>query len=346
MAQALDLDENAVHSLLLAVPIGAVGGLAAQPALAVCGAPAALGWLREVLDLLSEEMCELGLPAAGLASRLRLYIAPAYACFLLAPALHQGQSTRHVPVPLEGGQQCTKCGKLYYNAVAFLVGQLNQVLADQAAALATDEEGPDLLPLLQLQLVLQRQLRLCLHQLHLWLASRSQLLLASWQTSAYFLLTMADLPRCLRLLDSLQSAPPLDLVRSPMPELQEAVRERADSDRRLDHLCQLLQGCQTASLSSVSEACRSTALASLDRLMPGKLYWRRPAMAASQPSDYVRQYIDDVLEEVLRAVCQLGGSLQLTVGGLVVKVACHSWMEYIIQHNIKFSVAGARQLGA
>ena len=44
----------------------------------------------------------------------------------------------------------------------------------------------------------------------------------------------------------------------------------------------------------------------------------------------------EVLEEVLTVVSRLGAPLQLTVGALVVKVACYSWMEHILQKNIKF----------
>ena len=58
-----------------------------------------------------EELAELGLPLESLSARLRLPLAPVYAASLLTPALHLSQSTLHVPVPLEGGQQCTKCGE-------------------------------------------------------------------------------------------------------------------------------------------------------------------------------------------------------------------------------------------
>ena len=104
-------------------------------------------------------------------------------------------------------------GKLYYDSVSFLVRELNGVLSAQSAALAAAAAGAgdpdtaspsDLLPLLQLQMTLQRLLTAALHQLTLWVTSRSQLLLSQWQTSAYFLITMADLPRCLQLMDSLQ----------------------------------------------------------------------------------------------------------------------------------------------
>ena len=137
---------------------------------------------------------------------------PVYAASLLTPALHLSQSTLHVPVPLEGGQQCTKCGKLYFDTVSFLARELNTTLSAQSAALVSAGAGDpdsaaapsDLLPLLRLQLLLQRLLVTALHQLTLWVASRSQLLLTQWQTSAYFLITMADLPRCIQLVDSLQ----------------------------------------------------------------------------------------------------------------------------------------------
>ncbi|XP_043224902.1 uncharacterized protein LOC122382961 [Amphibalanus amphitrite] len=399
LARLLTHEENAAHSLLLAVPAGgrrlldphlrAAGpegrltgsgrrrlvalyrdelwrtacellqqrllwradAAAGRPALAAAGAPAALLWLAETLDRLSEELTELGLPPESLSARLRLPLVPAYAGWLLTPALHLSQSTLHAPVPLEGGQQCTKCGKLFFDSVSFLVGELNSVLTAQSAALAAasagDQDSPppaDLLPLLRLQLLLQRMLGAALRQLSGWVTARSRLLLQQWQTSAYFLVTMADLPRCLQLVDSLQPCPPLDSVSDPPPELQEAIQERIESGRQLDAVVLQLQGCRAANLSSVSDACRRTALQSLAGLVPGKAYWRRPAIITSQPSDYVRPFIGEVLEEVLSVVSRLGTPLQLTVGALVVKVACYAWMEHIVQKNIKFSSAGARQL--
>ncbi|KAF0304276.1 Coiled-coil domain-containing protein 142 [Amphibalanus amphitrite] len=314
LARLLTHEENAAHSLLLAVPAGgrrlldphlrAAGpegrltgsgrrrlvalyrdelwrtacellqqrllwradAAAGRPALAAAGAPAALLWLAETLDRLSEELTELGLPPESLSARLRLPLVPAYAGWLLTPALHLSQSTLHAPVPLEGGQQCTKCGKLFFDSVSFLVGELNS------------------------------------------------------------------------------PCPPLDSVSDPPPELQEAIQERIESGRQLDAVVLQLQGCRAANLSSVSDACRRTALQSLAGLVPGKAYWRRPAIITSQPSDYVRPFIGEVLEEVLSVVSRLGTPLQLTVGALVVKVACYAWMEHIVQKNIKFSSAGARQL--
>ena len=61
---------------------------------------------------------------------------------------------------------------------------------------------------------------------------------------------------------------------------------------------------------------------------------RSPRRPASDPG--CLSFTGEVLEEVLTVVSRLGVPLQLTVGALVVKVACYSWMDHIIQKNIKF----------
>lgn len=51
-----------------------------------------------------------------------------------------------------------------------------------------------------------------------------------------------------------------------------------------------------------------------------------------------------VLRPVLAASGLLTASVQLTVGGLVLRIACESWLDHIYTHRIKFSEWGALQL--
>lgn len=51
-----------------------------------------------------------------------------------------------------------------------------------------------------------------------------------------------------------------------------------------------------------------------------------------------------VLRPVLAASGLLTASVQLTVGALVLRIACESWLDHIYTHRIKFSEWGALQL--
>lgn len=51
-----------------------------------------------------------------------------------------------------------------------------------------------------------------------------------------------------------------------------------------------------------------------------------------------------VLRPVLAASGLLTASVQLTVGGLVLRIMCEAWLDHIYMHRIKFSEWGALQL--
>ncbi|XP_034254651.1 coiled-coil domain-containing protein 142 [Thrips palmi] len=243
------------------------------------------------------------------------------------------------------GHQGTATGRLFSATLADLVDLSNHCEGDGPACAAPPLDEIEALPLVE-QIPLLHRLDHSVHTTRLWTAARARMLAGSWTLAAFFLVSQRDVANCLAELSRLKLRDHGDLPRTASVHVTVCSRMRAKLVSEVKENINKLKRVPEESIAVLASVCRTVSLATLHMVFPAPRYWRQSG-SGGMP-EYATAYVEDFLERVLRPVLAASGlltaSVQLTVGGLVLRIACESWLDHIYTRRIKFSEWGALQL--
>ncbi|KAK3932237.1 Coiled-coil domain-containing protein 142 [Frankliniella fusca] len=246
---------------------------------------------------------------------------------------------------VEAGVRGTATGRLFAATLADLVDLSNHCEGDGPASAAPPLDEIEALPLVE-QIPLLHRLDHSVHTTRLWTAARARLLASSWTLAAFFLVSQRDVANCLSELSRLKLRDHGDLPRTASVHVTVCSKMRAKLVSEVRENINKLKRVPEESIAVLASVCRTVSLATLHMVFPAAQYWRQSG-SGGMP-EYATAYVEDFLERVLRPVLAASGlltaSVQLTVGGLVLRIACESWLDHIYTRRIKFSEWGALQL--
>ncbi|XP_054259357.1 coiled-coil domain-containing protein 142-like [Macrosteles quadrilineatus] len=247
------------------------------------------------------------------------------------------QHSRHIVHNVEQG---TYTGKLFSELFSDLM-----LLSNSCEGPNWTVQDLEELPVVE-QIPVLHRLDHSIHTVRLWVQSRAKQLSNPWNMDQFFRVTQSDINTCLRDLSQLKFSNQVDILNAECSvHVVVCVKMRAKLVSEVKANLEKLQNMSTVVLDILASVCRTVSLANLHMMFPDPHYWRQRLDEMPQfASNYVEDYLEEVLRPVLSATTHLPLSVQQRVSGMVLNIMCEAWLDHIYAHQIKFSEWGALQL--
>ncbi|XP_028316272.1 uncharacterized protein ccdc142 isoform X2 [Gouania willdenowi] len=185
---------------------------------------------------------------------------------------------------------------------------------------------------------------------NIWVMSKAQQFLSSWNLNKFLLITQGDLKM---LKDSMQMLVHHtdSLVLSLDGDHHSTFTNHnhillSRQQEALSHVVSELQTFSSLVLKNFSRDCKRMSGEIFKRTMPTAGHWRpghRTGLPRS-PSEYVSLAAQSVIGQVLEGVAPLPDDARVQALSITMTAFMEAWMEHILKQKIKFSVQGALQL--
>ncbi|TMW51089.1 hypothetical protein DOY81_003820, partial [Sarcophaga bullata] len=198
-----------------------------------------------------------------------------------------------------------------------------------------DTNNSSLVPVAE-QIPILHRIDHSVHSMRLWLKEEAKKLCNEWKMDRFFQILEYDVKDSLNVFNNFK-LPKLTADLSDILMLVcVALRTKliCEINANIDKLKKTTDEC----IQVLSDVCRLISMANFTLCFPSATFWQKNNFDNGKSSEYVAYILDQIYLPCIKA------TKDVVILKLILKIICESWLDFIYQRHIRFSVNGAVRL--